>query len=291
MSDMPCGRLTSPKPEAGTSSSSQTPQRHSTVELTTEQLRASCDALAALDPVIKRFIADHGYPLGSAPRPLSVFTLTRIICGQQIGASQAKTISKRVEDLVVNDILPNREKPPAKKRKLDEEVEVEVKEEDYGGMTTKPQEKALALDDATIASKILKLDQAVLKSCGLSERKTAYIVGIAKAIDSGYLILNELHKMDDASVEKTLVELKGIGPWSAHMLLMFSLGRQDIWPTGDEAVRGGLRVLFDLKKRDKKSVSLKQDVELAEKTGERFIGHRSALAKLCYKAYGLKTNM
>jgi 3-methyladenine DNA glycosylase/8-oxoguanine DNA glycosylase len=260
-------------------------QRHSSLAMTTEiELRASCDALSLMNPVIKRFIVKHGYPSFSPPRPLSVFTLTRIICGQQIGASQAKTISKRVEDLVVYDKLPDQGKSPTKKRKLEEIAS----EEDYGGMTAKTEEAALALDDATIASKILKLDQTVLKSCGLSQRKTEYIIGIAKAIDTGDLVLEDLHKMDDATVEQKLVALKGIGPWSAHMLLIFTLSRQDVWPIGDEAVRGGLRVLFDLKKRDKKSISLKQDIELAVKTGEDFIGHRSALAKLCYKAYGLK---
>ena len=276
--------------------SSGTPQRHlltssaQTIQTEVEiDLKTSCDALAQMNPAIKRFIAENGYPAATVPRRLSVFSITRIICAQQIGTAQAKTISKRVYDLVTHDIVPSREKTPKKKkRKLDEnELRVkEEKEEDYGGMSMKVEE-IQEEDDFTIASKILKVDKEVLKSCGLSESKRDSILGVARAIEAGDLVLNDLHSMNNNDIEKELVKLKGIGPWSAHMILLFSLGRQDVWPSGDEAVRSGLRVIFGLKKRDK---NIKQDIALAEEMGKDFIGHRSALAKLCYFAHSLQSN-
>ena len=299
MSDIPCGRLiqiesnrASLRTPGGQCHSSASFMKTNQTEAELEiDLKKSYDALADMHPAIRRFIAENGYPSHSAPRPLSVFSITRTICAQQIGNAQAKAISKRVYDLVAHDIVPTREKTPHKrKRKLDEDNVTLTKEkkENYSGMTAN-QEEILDLDTLAIAAKILKLDNMLLKSCGLSQKKTDYIVGVAKAVLSGDLVLSDLHKMDDTAVEKELVKLKGIGQWSAHMILLFSLGRKDVWPHGDEAVRSGLRVIFDLKKKDK-NTSIKQDAALAEEMGKNFVGHRSALAKLCYFAHGLKFN-
>jgi DNA-3-methyladenine glycosylase II len=96
----------------------------------------------------------------------------------------------------------------------------------------------------------LKLTLEQLKSVGLSKQKSSYIQNVATAIISGQLKVDDLHKLKDQEVITQLTGIKGIGPWSANMILMFSLNRKDIFPVGDLGIRSAMSKLYKLKRED-----------------------------------------
>jgi 3-methyladenine DNA glycosylase/8-oxoguanine DNA glycosylase len=83
-----------------------------------------------------------------------------------------------------------------------------------------------------------------LRSCGLSGRKVEYLRGAARAARAGELDGARLSQMPDAEVIDTLVRLKGVGVWTAEMLLIFCFGRRDVLSTADLGVRRGLEMLL-----------------------------------------------
>jgi len=100
-----------------------------------------------------------------------------------------------------------------------------------------------------------RLHQASLEeiqSCGMSFRKAEYVKGIAEACTNGGLDLEVLKTLPDEEVVKSLVSLKGIGPWTAEMMLIFSLGRKDVVSWGDLAIRRGMMSLYGLGSMDRR---------------------------------------
>jgi len=95
---------------------------------------------------------------------------------------------------------------------------------------------------------VLKLPVSAMRKCGLSAAKAETIKGLAKAVLNKEIDLVEIHKHDDSKVMELLTSVKGIGPWTAEMILMFSLGRQDIFSKGDLGLRKGIMHLYKLKK-------------------------------------------
>lgn len=85
-----------------------------------------------------------------------------------------------------------------------------------------------------------------LRACGLSRQKVASLHAIAVAFDDGLLDARRLRRLDDDAVVAAVTVVRGVGPWTAHMLLMFSLGRPDVLPVGDYGVRKGAMVLYGL---------------------------------------------
>lgn len=97
-------------------------------------------------------------------------------------------------------------------------------------------------------SAILTLRIPSLRACGLSEAKARTIQGLARVVADGTLDLVMLHEHPDEKVVELLTSVKGIGPWTAEMILMFSLGRVDIFSKGDLGLRKGIMKLYGLKK-------------------------------------------
>ncbi|WP_337098441.1 DNA-3-methyladenine glycosylase family protein [Paenibacillus sp. YIM B09110] len=91
-----------------------------------------------------------------------------------------------------------------------------------------------------------------IKSCGLSMRKAENIHAIASAIVHGELQLEELNDMPDSEVAAKLTSLKGVGQWTAEMLLIHALERPDIVSWGDAAIRKGMMRLYGLSELSKK---------------------------------------
>jgi DNA-3-methyladenine glycosylase II len=85
-----------------------------------------------------------------------------------------------------------------------------------------------------------------IRKCGLSMRKTLSIKEIARAVISGELNLSELHELPDKEVIRRLSSLKGIGVWTAEMLLLFSMERPDVVSWGDLGIRQGMMRLYGL---------------------------------------------
>ena len=91
---------------------------------------------------------------------------------------------------------------------------------------------------------LLAADAETLRSCGLSARKVEYLRGIARSSLAGELDEKRFAQLPDAEVIAALVELKGVGVWTAEMLLIFHFGRRDVLSTGDLGVRRGLEILL-----------------------------------------------
>ena len=87
-----------------------------------------------------------------------------------------------------------------------------------------------------------------LQSCGISFKKVSYIKEIATSVIDGSLDLNLLQTQSDDEVCKRLVKIKGIGVWTAQMLMTFSLQRPDIISIDDLAILRGLRMLYHHRK-------------------------------------------
>ncbi len=86
-----------------------------------------------------------------------------------------------------------------------------------------------------------------LRRLGLSRQKAASVRAIAKAFDDGTLDSRRLRRLDDDAVVEAVTVVRGVGEWTAHMLMMFSLGRLDVLPVGDYGVRKGARDLYQLR--------------------------------------------
>ncbi len=94
---------------------------------------------------------------------------------------------------------------------------------------------------------VAAVDDALLRSAGVSGRKVATIKRLAEAAIQGTLPSRAtLDTMDEGAIRKALTAFKGIGPWTVEMLLIFNLGRPDVFPAGDLGVRRGYKIAFDL---------------------------------------------
>jgi DNA-3-methyladenine glycosylase II len=98
-------------------------------------------------------------------------------------------------------------------------------------------------------AQVLAADAATLRGCGLSAPKQKHIKSIASAIIAGSLDLARIRSMHDDDARAHLTAVKGIGPWTADIYLMASLGRADIWPVGDVGLQAAIHRAFNLRKR------------------------------------------
>ena len=95
---------------------------------------------------------------------------------------------------------------------------------------------------------ILKIHDVKMREAGLSGAKTRAIKSLAENVISGSLDLSALPSLENEAVIAELTKVKGIGPWTAEMLLMFSLGKTDVFSQGDLGLRKGMMILYGLKK-------------------------------------------
>jgi DNA-3-methyladenine glycosylase II len=84
---------------------------------------------------------------------------------------------------------------------------------------------------------------------GLSRRKAEYLIGIANEVTSGRLNLDALHQLSGDDVRNRLIEIRGIGAWTADNFRIFALGDMDAWPVNDLALQEGMKRLKNLDAR------------------------------------------
>ena len=87
---------------------------------------------------------------------------------------------------------------------------------------------------------------ARLRTFGLSRQKAAAVKAVAAAFAAGEVNARRLPYLADDAVVEAVTQIRGVGEWTAHMLLMFSLGRPDVLPVGDYGVRKGAQKLYAL---------------------------------------------
>jgi len=97
--------------------------------------------------------------------------------------------------------------------------------------------------------RFLRLRAPTLKRIGFSRQKTGYARHLAESIVDGRLALDKLAKMSDGDARAALLELKGIGPWSADVYLLMALRRPDVWPSGDLALASAVHEVKQLRSR------------------------------------------
>ena len=125
-----------------------------------------------------------------------------------------------------------------------------------GGLKSLPTPEALA-----------QVDLADLRRWQFSRQKAAYLVGAARLVAAGTLDLEALRHQSATRAERTLMAVRGLGPWSVHYVMMRSLGFADCVPLGDTGVTSGLQALFRLEERP--------DGDATRRLMEVFRPHRS----------------
>jgi len=95
---------------------------------------------------------------------------------------------------------------------------------------------------------ILNTSNEDLRKIGISNAKIRCLKDLCEKIKSGQIHLNKIHKLSDNEIVKELTQVKGIGRWTAHMFLIFSLGRLNVLPTEDLGIRKGIMKLYRLRK-------------------------------------------
>lgn len=137
--------------------------------------------------------------------------------------------------------------------------------------------RARALVDGPFtAPAVLTVGEELLRSAGLSGAKTRALLDLAAHVVAGEVKLASVGRRSDDEIVAELSRVWGIGRWTAEMFLMFQLGRLDVWPTGDLAVRNGYALAWQLP-------SPPTPLEL-EDLGERFRPWRSVAAWYCWRA-------
>ncbi len=137
--------------------------------------------------------------------------------------------------------------------------------------------KLEALLGETIAPEaLLAAEFDALRACGLSRQKQGYARSLCELMLAGTLDFDDLPADDEEAIAK-LVQIKGIGRWSAEIYLLFAEGRPDIWPAGDLAVQAGLHKILSLPGRP----SEKETRALAEP----WRPHRGAAAIFTWHCY------
>jgi len=95
--------------------------------------------------------------------------------------------------------------------------------------------------------KVSKTSIEKLRSAGLSSQKALYIKDCAEKFSNGTIKYRTLRRMTNEEIIAHLVQVKGIGVWTAHMFLMSTMNRLDILPTGDLGIRKGFQIVYGLK--------------------------------------------
>ena len=124
---------------------------------------------------------------------------------------------------------------------------------------------------------LLELDDVTLKALGFSRQKSVYARLLAQAIEQGVIDLDGLVDLPDDTVRDRLVQLKGIGPWSADIYLLMALLRPDVWPRGDLALVVSVKEV--------KRLSELPDRSTFERFGAAYTPLRSVAARLYWWHY------
>jgi DNA-3-methyladenine glycosylase II len=139
---------------------------------------------------------------------------------------------------------------------------------------------ALTGDPVTPAG-ILKRTDAEMRGVGLSRQKTAYLRDLAEKTDAGLLDFERLADLPEEEVIEHLTQVKGVGVWTAHMFLMFTLRRPDILPVGDYGVQAAIKKHYRKRKWPKPLVM--------EKIAKPWAPYRSIACWYLWRSLDIKT--
>ena len=127
------------------------------------------------------------------------------------------------------------------------------------------------------AAVVARATEEDLRACGLSNAKIRALRAVAQAIAEDGLDLRGLGSLDPEDAHKALVKVKGIGPWTADIFLLFCLGHPDAFPAGDLALREAAKLALNLKRRP--------DAARLERIAERWRPVRGVAARMLWAYY------
>lgn len=180
-----------------------------------ETHRAARRHLVRVDPKLASLVRAIPCTLPVRPNGNLFRTIVRAIAGQQLSTKAAATIFARLEAAL--------------------------------GIGGDPRWQAGARWPDDAPSRVLSTDEAALRAVGLSTAKAASIRDLAQRVSSGALDLGRIVRAPDERVIEALTAVRGIGRWTAEMLLIFDLGRPDVLPVDDLGVRKGLQKVHGLR--------------------------------------------
>jgi DNA-3-methyladenine glycosylase II len=140
--------------------------------------------------------------------------------------------------------------------------------------------EALVAPERLSAENILALTDEQLRSAGLSPQKLSYLRDLCGRVADGRLELTQIGRRSDEEVVAELIQVKGIGRWTAQMFLIFSLGRLDVFPHDDLGVRAAIRDLYGLRELPNKAASVEY--------GARWRPYASVASWYCWRLCDLK---
>jgi DNA-3-methyladenine glycosylase II len=108
--------------------------------------------------------------------------------------------------------------------------------------------KSLVQSDVIGPERLSKVSVSELRKAGVSPQKTRYLRDLSSRVVKGQLNLDSLKTKPDGDVIRILDEVKGIGPWTAQMFLIFTLGRPDVLPVQDLGLQTAVRKVYSLRK-------------------------------------------
>ena len=111
--------------------------------------------------------------------------------------------------------------------------------------------QALLPNRRMTAAAILNLSEEQLASVGVSNQKRRYLLDLAAKVDDGEINFRRIAKRPDEEVIDCLIQVKGIGRWTAQMFLLFGLGRPDVFAPDDLAIRNAMINIYQLDSHDK----------------------------------------
>lgn len=107
--------------------------------------------------------------------------------------------------------------------------------------------RLVTLTDGNVSPEIiLALADEKLREIGISYAKIKYLKALATAVDNNSLELDRLNLLEDEDIVRQLTQVKGIGPWTAEMFLIFSMGRTDVFSIGDGGLQRAVKWLYQL---------------------------------------------
>jgi len=181
-----------------------------------------------------------------------------------------------VASLVDAHGLPPRRRPVHGSRRFGELVKSIVYQQLAGNAAATIHGRLVAaLGGRVTPQGVVAADPEVLASCGLSRAKAASIRDLAEKVIAGQVSLERIGRLSDDEVVEHLCQVRGIGPWTADMFLLATLGRLDVWPTGDYGVRAGFARAWQLP-----ATPTPKELEVM---GEPFRPYRSLVAWYCWR--------
>ena len=205
--------------------------------MSTPSFAGAARILAERDPVIARLYAEAGAPRLSRPAETHLGTLVRAIVYQQLAGRAAAAIHGRLLAALGGDAL--------------------------GGDVS--------------AGALLALSDEEMRAAGLSRNKMASLRDLAAKVLDGTVVLSPrgLSRESDDEIVARLTAVRGIGPWTAEMFLLFQLRRLDVWPVGDLGVRRGYGLAWQVREPTAREL---------QPLGEPFRPYRSVAAWYCWRA-------